>query len=266
LVAAILAFFFQVNFRASADELSGNLAFPGSRYTKSSPNEANVAHWDSPITLQVLRLTDNKVQLDTLGTFQFLSRAAGAELSVWGFPDAMFAQGNAVGSTTNLLIFGYDKNLQNTLVLGGASAQSSAVDLSNSTPEIGRAFRAGLKKQTDGCLAQWDVNSAGAIDGYVLAVGNWLSSEQKLQCVDRIAPSAFGVLPAVSTYDLKKFDPSLVSNSAPLFSDDSEIILELQAAATCRETLHHPEIKCPEYLMLAIFSHHADMLNAFKKQ
>lgn len=249
---------------ALAEDLLSAPIFPGARYTKGNGSSEALAHWNSEISMQAVEISDNSVRMSAIWAFMTFAHAADVSMNISGFPDAMFPKSNVIEPSTNLLVFEFDRESQDQLQSGGGQSTNAALDLSKASPQIIEMLQTGLKKQSDGCLAQWHITADNVIDGYILAIGNWLGNEEKKQCLENIAPSAFGVMPAVSTYDLRKFDPNLGPGAPILFDDNSETILELQAAAACRTTLKNFGVQCPKSLLLAIFSHHRDIVNAIK--
>lgn len=242
------------------------LFFPGARYTKENPNSEALAHWDAGITMQFIGLADNGVRQTALEAFLPLASAAQVSLRVSGFPDDMFPESAPVSPEANFLVIEYDRDAQSQLQNGGQQGPIASLDLSGALPQIRKILNNGLKAQFEGCLAQWSATSDNVINGYVLAVGRWLASKDKERCIEIMSPTAFGVRPIVSTYDLRKFDLSLGSGPPLIYSDSSEVVLELQAAAACRNFLMSFGVQCPANLILSIFHHHEELLNAVGKK
>lgn len=232
---------------------------PGYRFTRENIHDDTLAFWPDDVTIQFAGIRENSVRQEVLLRFLSLADAAKVNINIVGFPDNIFDGGRAVKQESNILVFEFNSDDKDYISSGIGEKTLNALDLTKSNAVIHDILRTGLADQGNGCFVRWKASSKNEILGFVLAVTSEVSEEQKVACLSTISPTAFGVMPNVSSYNVSNASTQSPNN----FSDTSEIYLELSSAAFCRKEFSNYGGKCPFDLMNSVFKHHAELLEIF---
>ena len=230
------------------------LIHPGNRFARENPSNDRIAFWPSSVSIQFLSLRQEEVRLIALASFLSLSMTARANVGIIGFPDNIFGNNLTVQKEVNLLVWDYNSANQEKLLNGGNLSSLEKIDLSNADQPIVDIFNKGLIEQSQGCLSGWRASQDNEIEGFVLAIASNLSVAEKKDCVTLQAPSAYGVAPVVSLYNVGDVAEKSARRDRVIFQDMSEVHLELAAAAACREELLSFGAICPFRIIDQVFS------------
>jgi len=204
-------------------------------FLKANPNLKNISYWDSAIVPETLgEQRRSKIFLETIFTLLFYARSAGADVEVddiWGDD---VARKNSQ-KNTNYLITLSDKLVG---ARGGDAADGGdltlsamGIDLSEAAPSLQGMSQKGLMQIVSGCYENWSVDRDEHIKAMAIAIDSRLDEGAKENCVMMAVVDSFGVSPNVDTY---KFSYGY-SKDVRIFGNNSEVVLQLNAANFCRK-------------------------------
>lgn len=250
-----------------ADVQSTALHHPGLRYRVENTNLNVLSHWTNPVTAQFFGLSDSDIQQHALTEILQLSNAARVDLTIVGFPNAMFAETREVSSDAQIIVMEYDPNFQPQLLTGSATQAFEAVGYVDANSHIKWILDKGLVTNAPGCLLRWKVSVDNEIEGFVLAVSSTLSLDDKRTCTSNYLPVAFGVVSAANLYDLSEIDGiEAQPDEQVIFLNRSETLFSLMSAAACREDLNNLSAACPYILIDNIIYHQMSVVKELRKK
>jgi hypothetical protein len=238
--------------QSNAQDQANSMLHPGNRFARQNVEIDTIAHWVGPVGVQFVGIQETEVRLAVLAEVLALGKASRTDIRIHGFSDSMF-DGTVIENSTQILYLSYEPEFQKVISIGmSGSGVLGDIDFTSANSELLQIFQDGMFKQFEGCFARWNVTEKNVIKGIVIAASNELTIDQKNSCFVGLSPSAFAVSPLVSQHTIERRPTSGNAAISAIFSDRSELILELSAAAFCRLELSEYGQDCAFNLIDAI--------------
>ena len=242
-----------------ADVLSAAPLHAGLRFRVENERLEVLSHWPNPVSAQFLSLTDPHIQQHALTQILQLSHAARVDLTIEGFPNAMFAETSEISSDARIVILEYDPRFESQLIAGITIEE---LGYTGTNSHIEWILETGLVASGPGCWGRWKASMPNELEGFVLAISSSAGLDDKKTCLSNYLPPAFGVSSIANLYDLSiMFDTGENRGAPVLLLDRSETLLSLMAGAACRDDLNDMTPACPFRVIENIWHHHFSVLN-----
>lgn len=241
----------------SQETLTGELMFPGYRYTRENIAITDPLHWPVPAVVQFHSISNPSVQKRALSDVLRYSTAALVDLDIVGFPIEMFGRG-ALSPDANFVILEVDEQSYPKLIDGSILLEHSTF---NDNDLLKQLTSMGFVEQATGCHARLLADESNQILAFAIAYRADLDAGASLGCVASMIPYAFGLDSGVNSLDAAK-----LSAGAPprfRFTIESERTLALSAAGFCRRFLGRTDIECPYALIKSVMRFHHKLAQKF---
>lgn len=240
---------------ASSQEMTSDLSQPTARYLRQGPSSAlTLSHWAKEITLDVLSPRIDAQALHAVSMVDVLSDHAAVDMKFAGKISDAFAPKSSVGPGANYIVMFEnlsERNVGQGSTLPGKDISFNFADADTAARSI---LEAGLKKQGQGCFANWSIDSSNAISAFVLVIDRHMAASKRRDCINIATPLSFAVHPAVTTLSYPQMQASQD------FFDKSETFLLLRLSAYCRNELKQNSLQCPAEMLGALYQMHANLL------
>jgi hypothetical protein len=196
-----------------------------------------------------------------LANLIYYGGAAQTEVSINGFPNAMFNETSPVSDDVNFVIFGYDH--EDTIALKSGDFRQAGLgapfDQAESNNQHGYSY-GGMNGNAEACLYAVKHDDQGGLNAFALAISSSASEEEALNCARDGILTGFGFNPYISEYS---FAITTGSDKETTFYDYSEATLGLMAASFCRNEIGDRSISCIAELIHATYTSHGQLLDKY---